>query len=68
MSFIFQISYLTVLAGAVVTGAYAMCRSQQVCLDSSLREALVWGGCFVLSAGVDYLMLVPRADYLIAAT
>jgi len=67
MSSIFQVVYLIALVGAVVTGTYAMCRSQQVCFDSSLREALVWGGCFVLSAGADYFMVVPGADYLIAA-
>jgi hypothetical protein len=68
MSTIFQLLYLIMLAGIVMAGAYAMCRSQQVRSDRALREALVWGGCFVISAGVDYLMIVPGGDYLVAAT
>ena len=68
MNALFQVLYLAILAGIVVAGTYAMCRGQKISFDQSLREALMCGGCLVLSAGVDYFMIVPSADYYIAVT
>lgn len=61
-----QILYLAVMTGVVTAGTYVSCRSQQICHDSSLREAVMWGGCLVLSATIDYLIIVPGGNYLIA--
>lgn len=60
--------YLFGVAGVVMAGTFAICRSQQACLGSSLREALALGGCLILSATVNCFLIAPGYEYFMAAS
>ncbi|MBI3902682.1 MAG: hypothetical protein HY306_07030 [Nitrosomonadales bacterium] len=47
-----------VVVGALTTGIFWTCRGQGVCSSDSMREALLWGGGFIIYAVIDYLVLM----------
>jgi len=62
----FEILYLAIMAGVAIAGTCAMCWSPQRTHRRALLEALVWGGSLAISATVDFLVIAPGANYLIA--
>ncbi len=66
MPLIFQMLYLTIMAGIVVIGTHAICRSPCGCIERPLLEALVWGGCLVISGSVNYFLIAHGPDFMIA--
>ncbi len=60
MTSTFQLSFCIVLAMVcvLVTGSYMMNRGQGICSNDTLREALMWGGGFIIYAMFDYFILM----------
>jgi hypothetical protein len=47
-----------VLLSVFATGVYMLNRGQRVSLNGNVREALLWGGGFIIYAVFDYLILM----------
>lgn len=62
MSYLFQLLYLSILTGIVLAATYATCRSQKMCINSSLREALAWGDVWLLLRRLIVFSSLPARD------
>ena len=55
-----------VLAGAVMAEAFWSSMHNEKGLTHSFHNSIAAGGVFVIYAVIDYLMIVPGTNYLIA--
>ena len=55
-----------VLTCAMMAEAFWSSWRSEKSLSHSLRNSVAMGSGFIIYAGIDYLMIVPGADYLIA--
>lgn len=58
-----NVTFETLLLGSVTvcaltTGIFWTCRGQGICSSDSAREALMWGGGFIIYAVIDYFVLM----------
>jgi uncharacterized membrane protein YphA (DoxX/SURF4 family) len=61
MSAPFQLPFVAIvlaMLGVFATGIYLSCRSEGVYQNDNLREALLWGGGFIIYAIFDYFILM----------
>ena len=59
MNVSFQLASIGLLMLAMLaSGILWVCRGQGECMNDSVREALLWGGGFLLYAVIDYLILM----------
>lgn len=56
-----------VLICSVIILSFIISRKYGQSHGSALREAIVWGICFMVFAGIDYLMIVPGTSYSLMA-
>ena len=56
-----QLSFVPIVLAMVcvlVSGIYISCRGQGLCSSDTMREALMWGGGFIIYAVFDYFILM----------
>jgi len=46
------------IVSLVVAGIYWSCRGQGICSNEYIREAVIWGGGFLIYAVLDYYILM----------